>query len=231
MILLCVETTSTTGSMSLAKLMPTQPASLAKPVPTQPHKAEILATRIWQKKAQHSEVITHELDIAMRTAGLDLSALTHLCVDIGPGSFTGIRVGINFVRTLAYALDIPVRTATSLEVLSFQCLSPGQTAVVAIPAIQNFCYAASVRREPTSLTFLAPVQSIERANLSRLQADTRADQIFSPVDDPSSETLVTLVTSDLKNPNFVAWKDVIPLYVRPSEAEEKLRKGLLKPLP
>jgi hypothetical protein len=35
---------------------------------------------------------------------------------------------------------------------------------------------------------------------------------------------------DFKNSHFLAWKEVLPLYIRRSEAEEKMVKGLLKPI-
>ena len=53
---------------------------------------------------------------ASADAGLELSALDGLAVSIGPGSFTGLRVGVMTVKTLAWALKKPVLPISSLEV-------------------------------------------------------------------------------------------------------------------
>ncbi|NJL25094.1 MAG: tRNA (adenosine(37)-N6)-threonylcarbamoyltransferase complex dimerization subunit type 1 TsaB [Calothrix sp. SM1_5_4] len=68
----------------------------------------------WRKKAMHSELATVKLQELLRDANTPLADLTHLAVNIGPGSFTGIRVGINLARTLAYGLALPcVRFCTA----------------------------------------------------------------------------------------------------------------------
>lgn len=59
--------------------------------------------------------IVHEL---LETAGVDPTFLTCLRVDIGPGSYTGLRVALTFARFLAGFRGIPVHTVTSLELLA-----------------------------------------------------------------------------------------------------------------
>ena len=190
----------------------------------------ILATRRWQKKSTHSEVITMELLEGLKAAKKDLGDLTHLSVDVGPGSFTGIRVGLNLVRSLAYSLNLPTRIFTSLEIFAFQHLGPGEKAIVAIPAVQSFFYVAAYRRGKDGLESLCPAQSLEREGIEKLRTETKVETLLFPNEEPKSETLVQLVANDFKNANFITWKDVLPLYIRASEAEEKLRKGLLRPI-
>jgi tRNA threonylcarbamoyladenosine biosynthesis protein TsaB len=215
-VLIAVETTSVTGSLSIAEI--------------EDKRISILATERWQKKASHSEVITAELLRALDAAKLDLSALTHLCVDVGPGSFTGIRVGLNLVRSLAYSLGLPTQTFTSLEVFAHQSLSPGENAIVALPAVQTFFYVGAMSRQRAGVSALAPLQSLDQDGIERLRVSTNVQKLLFPNEEPKSETLVQLFAEHFKKSNFLTWKDVLPLYIRASEAEEKLRKGLLKPI-
>jgi tRNA threonylcarbamoyladenosine biosynthesis protein TsaB len=75
--------------------------------------------------AAHSEPMTqgHDARLAplveelMRGAVVEFSALGRIAVVVGPGSFTGVRVGVAFARGLALALDIPAAGVTSLEAL------------------------------------------------------------------------------------------------------------------
>src|SRR4051812_5424411 len=72
----------------------------------------------WTKKAMHSELATVKLSELLNAGGRQLGEITRLAVNIGPGSFTGIRVGINLARSLAYGLGIPVASFNTLEVLA-----------------------------------------------------------------------------------------------------------------
>ena len=53
-----------------------------------------------------------------RSAGVALRDLEAVAVDIGPGLFTGLRVGISTAKAMGLALDVPLCGATSLEVLA-----------------------------------------------------------------------------------------------------------------
>lgn len=56
-----------------------------------------------------------------RVARISLSDLDAIAVDVGPGLFTGLRVGVATGKALAGALGLPVVTATSLEILAAAC--------------------------------------------------------------------------------------------------------------
>ncbi len=54
----------------------------------------------------------------LEDAGLAPSAVEAIAVDVGPGSFTGVRVGVTTAKTLSFALRVPVMPLTSLAVLA-----------------------------------------------------------------------------------------------------------------
>lgn len=220
MILLAVETGGTTGSLAL----------------TQVQNKKILCSQQthWNKKSTHSEVITVELQNLLDSAKLKLNQLTHLAVNIGPGSFTGLRVGISLTKTLAFGLDLPVAPLGSLEVLAFKFANRGESIFVATRAIQKFFYVAAYLRTDAGLELLLEPQSLDQNQLPEFQRGYAKVLIEGETPNFSSElngedlthTLLKLMTQN----RFFPWKDVKPLYIRASEAEEKLRKGLLTPL-
>lgn len=185
--------------------------------------------RRWDKLAMHSEMATVEFQTILKDSGLQLTDIHAFAVNIGPGSFTGLRVGINLVRTLAYSLDKPVALFSSLEALAFANLAEGDSAMIAIKAIQKFYYAGAFARTAGGMKTLVEPFS---ATLEEARGKAGALKILvegesKPFQLSDASTLVAMSA----NASFSSWKCVKPLYVRGSEAEEKLRKGLLKPLP
>ncbi|MEM7325614.1 MAG: tRNA (adenosine(37)-N6)-threonylcarbamoyltransferase complex dimerization subunit type 1 TsaB [Actinomycetota bacterium] len=72
---------------------------------------------------RHAEEMSPRLQEALARAGMAFGDVERLAVDVGPGRFTGLRVGLATVRALAYALDLPVVGLSSLQILAAGALS------------------------------------------------------------------------------------------------------------
>jgi tRNA threonylcarbamoyladenosine biosynthesis protein TsaB len=75
----------------------------------------------------HAERLAPMVDEVMR--GHDFAALTRLAVTVGPGTFTGQRVGLAFMRGLRLALKIPLVGVTTLEAMAAATQSPRTAAI------------------------------------------------------------------------------------------------------
>src|SRR5690606_29027629 len=71
----------------------------------------------------HAEASMPLLDGVMREAGLDFFALDRIAVTVGPGSFTGLRVGIAAARGIALAARKEIVGITTLAALAAPCLA------------------------------------------------------------------------------------------------------------
>jgi tRNA threonylcarbamoyladenosine biosynthesis protein TsaB len=80
----------------------------------------------------HAERLMGFIDAALDTAGIEMSAIERIAVTIGPGSFTGIRVGVATARGLALALSVPVVGISVLQALAVSALSTEAQAPVLI---------------------------------------------------------------------------------------------------
>lgn len=69
----------------------------------------------------HSKHLLKIIDTVIGMAGLKVGQLDGFAVSIGPGSFTGLRIGISTIKGLAFSLNKPVVGVSSLEALAFQC--------------------------------------------------------------------------------------------------------------
>ncbi len=65
----------------------------------------------------HDARLAPVVEQVMREAGVEFAKLDRVAVIVGPGSFTGVRVGVSFARAMALALDIPAVGVSSLEAL------------------------------------------------------------------------------------------------------------------
>ncbi len=66
----------------------------------------------------HAEALLPMIDAALLEAGISMGALERIAVTTGPGTFTGVRVGVSAARGLALALKLPVAGITTLEMLA-----------------------------------------------------------------------------------------------------------------
>ena len=79
---------------------------------------EILAHIFEPMDRGHAERLAPMAEEAMKMAGADFAQLARLAVTTGPGTFTGQRVGLAFMRGLRLALRIPLLGVTSLEAMA-----------------------------------------------------------------------------------------------------------------
>ena len=86
----------------------------------------------------HSKLVLGMVQSLLRDAGLDLAELDALAVDIGPGSFTGVRIGIGVAQGLAYGAGLKVIAVGSLETLAGAAC--GETVLAAIDARMGQVY-------------------------------------------------------------------------------------------
>jgi tRNA threonylcarbamoyladenosine biosynthesis protein TsaB len=75
-------------------------------------------------------------------SGTDRRALDLIAVTVGPGSFTGVRVGLAAARGLSLALDVPLAGIATTDVLLAQAAAPGRLAVAAIDTRLGDWYCA-----------------------------------------------------------------------------------------
>ncbi len=80
----------------------------------------LLSSRFEARDGGHAERLMPMVAEALDEAGLAFADLDRLAVTVGPGSFTGVRVGVAAARGLALASGLPVVAATSLAVMAHQ---------------------------------------------------------------------------------------------------------------
>jgi tRNA threonylcarbamoyladenosine biosynthesis protein TsaB len=79
----------------------------------------VIAQRVLTEKYVHSEKLLPMIDEALRDASLSAKQLDAIAVSIGPGSFTGLRIGLSTAKGLALSLGISVIAVPTLDALAY----------------------------------------------------------------------------------------------------------------
>jgi tRNA threonylcarbamoyladenosine biosynthesis protein TsaB len=209
---------------------------------------EVAAEEILPSGREHLENIAPVVQRVMARLGTGLESLAGFGVAVGPGSFSGIRVGMSFVKGLALALKKPVVGISSLEILARQTLDDREYGAAIIDARRGEVYASVYRRVDGRLMRLDQPRLIPAAEF-HLYARRFSQQLVlcgDPVIEILRESMTESVRAVIAPPSpgvcaQIAWEllkegkgctvhSLSPLYIRRSDAEEK-RRALLSALP
>ena len=106
---------------------------------------DVVAELVAEHGMKHAEQLAPLIEQAMARVGIVRQDLTAIAAGVGPGPFTGLRVGLVTARTLAFVLEIPVYGVCSLDVLAVEAADTGVVTgefVVATDARRKEVYLA-----------------------------------------------------------------------------------------
>ncbi len=118
---------------------------------------------------RHGEMLAPGIQSVLTDAGIRAADLTAIAVGVGPGPYTGLRVGLVTARTLAFVREIPVHGVCSLDILAAEAVDAG---------LADFVVATDARRKEVYLA--------SYAGGSR----TSGPEVLKPVDAQTEQTVV-----------------------------------------
>ena len=108
----------------------------------------VLASIHSSRGKRHAEVLTPQIDIVRRQARVELDEISLVAVDIGPGLYTGLRVGIASALAIAYARTLPMIGVPSLDLLAFPMRFTNKLIVTVMDARRGEVFSACYRTVP-----------------------------------------------------------------------------------
>ena len=103
---------------------------------------KLLYSSYFDLRVTHSETLMPGIDHALKLSGKHPEALTELFLCVGPGSFTGLRIGLATAKGIAFALKIPVYTFDSLQLAALSCRIANRNILSVIDARMKEVYVA-----------------------------------------------------------------------------------------
>ena len=210
----------------------------------------VLASAYQNIGLTHSVTLMPLLDAMLKNAGLTLSDIGCIAVANGPGSFTGLRIGVSAAKGLAWAQELPCCGVSTLEAMAQNTRNFDGTVICAMDARRNQVYNALFAAKDGILTRLCPDRAISLDELadelkncekSKIVVGDGAVlcynglleravpcQLAPPQSVMQSAVGVGLVACEMAaRGETVSCRDLVPVYLRLSQAErERLAKGL-----
>jgi tRNA threonylcarbamoyladenosine biosynthesis protein TsaB len=202
----------------------------------------ILASFHSARGRRHAETLVPAIEFICNAARIELREVSVVAVDVGPGLFTGLRVGIATAKSIASALRVPMIGLSSLDLLAHQVRHSPRLIVPVIDAKRGEVFSAMYRHVPGGLQRLSEPRvgsAEELANeLGAGREETllvgdgalRYADVFASGSGnalgatvgnqwPSANDLVELAQPRALREEFVQPWELAPLYLRKADAE------------
>jgi len=195
----------------------------------------------------HSRRLLAGLQELLHATGVTLGDLDGLAVSLGPGSFTGLRIGLGTAKGLAMATGLPLLGIPTLDSLAAQLPFTSELICPIIDARKKEVFAALYQRQPggklqriTDYLAIAPARLAERLHAPTIFIGdgilAYQDLLYAKLGNTAAFAPTTLcfaraagigmlALDQWQAKNFMDPSRAIPLYVRASEAEVNLRKN------
>lgn len=190
---------------------------------------------------RHAEQLAPAIEYVCRETGVSLDQLSAVAVGIGPGMFTGLRVGVTTAKVLAQALRVPLVPIPSLDLLAYPLRHASSLVVPVLDARRHEIYYALYRPVPGGLQRVSGYELttpddlvgelVSRGEEALVAGDgsVRFRDVFDDLDRvelagpghvaPSLTALVELGAARYEREEFCSPADVAPMYLRKSDAE------------
>ena len=217
---------------------------------------KIMAELTLQTKLTHSETLMPHVQQIMEMADVKREDLEAIAVSIGPGSFTGLRIGLAAAKTMAYAFNIPLIGVSTMEALAWHYPVPNVNIVPLIDAQKGNVYSAVYRwnNEKEAMEEIEEVavygfdeiieklgnsnetcillgdMAVKKALAKKAKGELPANVMVAPIHTimPRAATVAVAGLKKLANNEIGSVMDMEPIYIRRSEAEDLWEKRQAK---
>lgn len=204
---------------------------------------EVISEYLLNTPLTHSERLLVAIELVLGGTHLTMGDLDGWAISLGPGSFTGLRIGASTVKGLAFATQKPVVGVPTLDVLASQISFTPYLICPILNARKSELYSSFYRYEEGNLPKrLSPYQAIRPEELVKkiqeqtifigdgvkiygddLRKSLPSFALFPspPLNFPHGTMVARLGVEFLRKGERLDLAAFVPLYVRPSEAEVK----------
>lgn len=210
MLILGLDSSAVAGSCALCEIDPQYS-----------EKNKIIAGSFINTRQTHSQTLLPMTENMLKCAEIDMKSLDCIAVTAGPGSFTGIRIGVSAVKGLAFALNIPCVGVSTLHALACNLLGIDCIACAVMDARCSQYYNALFRIKGNSIERITEDRAISNDDLAKDLAQYKGERIVLVGDgaELAYKSLNGVQTDDEKDGVNNVQIELAPLELRLQRAE------------
>ncbi len=206
---------------------------------------KVISSAFTNVKVTHSQTLMPMLTSVLKSANLTLSDIEGFAISAGPGSFTGIRIGIAAVKGLAAAKNIPCVPVSTLYGMAYSFIGTSSTVCCVMDARCNQVYNALFKVEGNTVTRLCEdralmcdelISELERINETVTVCGDGADMFCEKakcltnivkaeehLKYQNAVAVALCAEKDFSNGKTVPANKLLPVYLRLPQAERELK--------
>ena len=182
---------------------------------------------------KHSEHVLPEVEKVLKRANLGVKDVDVLGACVGPGSFTGIRIGVALVKGFGFSRDLPCVAFNSFEVIAEQYFlnqSEAEEVVVVLDGLGGFVFVSKLGRkgevlvEPTCMSLAEMAEFIKQNSCEYVCHEDDKDKFALKSVELTQAAYENVLNRKLLAGKTVSCAEISPLYLRKSQAEVELEK-------
>ncbi|MBR6510169.1 MAG: tRNA (adenosine(37)-N6)-threonylcarbamoyltransferase complex dimerization subunit type 1 TsaB [Clostridia bacterium] len=211
---------------------------------------KVLASSFINVKLTHSQTLIPMVEALLKSANVKLSEIEGFAVSAGPGSFTGIRIGISAIKGLAQAKKIPCASVSTLEAIAYNFIDTDCIVCAVMDARCNQVYNALFKVKNGEIERLCPDRALMCDELSNELSNLLNEEnlkVFIAGDGtdvfyPFAENIKNVIKSfesrryqsaigvslasikDFDKGNTISPEKLLPIYLRLPQAERELKQ-------
>jgi tRNA threonylcarbamoyladenosine biosynthesis protein TsaB len=116
------------------------------------HSGRVIYSAWFDISITHSETLMPQVDSALNFCGFTPADIEAILLTLGPGSFTGLRIGLATAKGICYGLKIPLLAFSTLQLFALQRYNCGKNILVVMDAKMKEVYAALYDQDLNELT-------------------------------------------------------------------------------
>ena len=182
----------------------------------------------------HSEFLLQEIEDLLTKNNLTIQDIEFLSVNIGPGSFTGIRIGISFVKAFILALNQKAVCVSNFDIISYNIIDKPKNYFVVLKSNNQEVYFCHYKNNQKTYGFnklenLKQISESENAQIFSSNLEFNEFDFVNKVE-IKEDSFINLSQEKVIKGEFCEISHINPLYIKKSQAEQQLQDKILSNL-